>query len=279
MKGLAGLLCGLLLTVFPGLAAAETPLTLGIFPYLSTRLLLETYQPMREFLEQRLGRPIVLYTAPDFAGFVSRTQGGEYDIVATAPHFARLAQTDAGYQPMFAYRNEITAAIVVDGNSQINDLSQLRGAKIAAPDRIAIVTMLGMKRLRDQGLEAGRDYTFQWSATHGNVALAVLRGEVQAGIIGTLPFKQLPTDITRQLLLLATSTSPVSSQILLAHRRLTPLQVQAIKDALLQFEKSETGQKFFKTTGLAGIRPIGESDLKQLDPYAREVTRMLDPQK
>lgn len=277
MKRLVGLLCGLLLAVFPCLAA-ELPLTLGVFPYLSTRLLLETYQPMREFLEQRLGRPVALYTAPDFAGFVGRTQAGEYDIIATAPHFARLAQTDAGYQPMFAYRNEITAAIVVDANSRLNDLSQLRGAKIAAPDRIAIVTMLGMKRLRDQGLEAGRDYTFQWSATHGNVALSVLRGEVQAGIIGTLPFKQLPTSTTRQLVLLATST-PVSSQILLAHRRLTSLQVQAIQDALLQFEASETGQKFFKTTGLAGLKPVGESDLKQLDPYTREVKRMLDPPK
>lgn len=271
---------GLLLTAAScfASAASQHPLSIGLFPNLSTRLLLETYQPVREFLEQHLKQPVMLYTAPDFNSFISRTQNGEYDIIVTAPHFARLAQTDAGYQPLFAYRNDITAAIVVLRDNQINDVSQLRGAKIAAPDRLAMVTLLGLKLLQERGLEAGRDYAFQWTTTHSNVALAVLRGDAAAGIIGIMPLKQLPENISRRLQLL-TATPAVPSQMLLAHHRLSPGQQQQFKAAMLQFEQSEAGQKFFRNSGLAGLKPIGSNDLKPLDPYAREVTRMLESQR
>lgn len=259
-------------------AASQQPLSIGLFPNLSTRLLLETYQPLREFLEQQLKQPVMLYTAPDFNSFISRTQNGEYDIIVTAPHFARLAQTDAGYQPLFAYRNDITAAIMVLKDNQINDVSQLRGKKIAAPDRLAMVTLLGLKLLQERGLEADRDYAFQWTTTHSNVALAVLRGDAAAGIIGTLPLKQLPENISRRLQLL-TATPAVPSQMLLAHHRLSSAQQQQFKTAMLQFEQSEAGQKFFQASGLGGLKPLGASDLKALDPYAREIKHMLESQR
>lgn len=256
-------------------AAGQQPLTIGLFPNLSTRLLLETYQPMREFLEQKLKRPVILYTAHDFNSFVSRTQSGEFDIIVTAPHFARLAQDESGYQPLFAYRSNITAAIVVAKNSRFSDLNALAGQKIASPDRIALVTMLGLKMLRDKGLEPIRDYNFHWAGTHGNVALAVQRGETAAGIIGTLPLKQLPESISQQLHVLSLSPS-IDSQMILAHRRLNPAQVQQLKDALLLFEQNPAGQQFFRTTSLTGLKTLNTDNLKQFDPYAKEVKRMLE---
>lgn len=277
MKRLFLLLFGLLLAAASWIATAagQQPLTIGLFPNLSTRLLLETYQPMRDFLEQKLGRPVILYTAPDFNSFVSRTQNGEYDLIVTAPHFARLAQTETGYQPLFAYRSNITAAIVVAKNSRFTDPGMLAGQKIAAPDRIALVTMLGLKMLRDKGLEPGRDYKFHWAGTHGNVALAVQRGETAAGIIGTLPLKQLPESISRQLHVLSLSPA-IDSQMILAHRHLTSTQTQQLKDALLQFEQSPGGQQFFRTTSLTGLKSLNTENLKQLEPYAKEVKRMLE---
>jgi phosphonate transport system substrate-binding protein len=276
MKKWRHFLTGLLLALLPGLAcAAPQVLSIGLFPNLSTRLLLETYQPMREFLEHQLGRTVTLYTAPDFNSFVGRTQNGEYDLIVTAPHFARLAQTESGYQPLFAYRNNITAAIVVAKNSRFTDLVMLKGQKIAAPDRIAVVTMLGLKMLQDKGLEAGKNYHFHSTGTHGNVALAVQHGEVAAGIIGTLPLNQLPISISQQLRVLATSPA-IDSQMILAHKRLGSGQLQQIREALLQFEQSPAGQQFFLTTSLAGLKPLSAGDLKPLDPYAKEVKRMLE---
>jgi phosphonate transport system substrate-binding protein len=276
MKKWAHFLAVILLGLLPGWSGASPPaLSIGLFPNLSTRLLLETYQPMREFLEQKLGRPVMLYTAPDFSSFVSRTQKGEYDLVITAPHFARLAQTDAAYQPLFAYRHSITASVVVAKNSPISDLGMLKNQKIAFPDRLAIVTMVGLKMLHDKGLEAGKDYDIHWAGTHGNVALAVQRGQTAVGIIGSLPLKQLPEAISQQLSVLSVSPA-IDSQMILAQQSLTSEQLKQVKAALLQFEQSPAGQQFFRATSLAGLKPLDAEDLKQLDPYAREVNRMLE---
>lgn len=277
MKRIFLLLIGVLLAAVScaAVAAGQQALSVGLFPYLSARQLVDTYQPLREFLEQRLGRPVMLYTAPDFKSFVRRTQGGEFDVIVTAPHFARLAQVDGGYLPLFTYRNDIAAAVVVRKNGPVNDIAQLRDTRIIAPDRMAIVTMLGLKLLHEHGLDAPRDYLLQETATHGNVALAVLSGEAQAGIIGALPLKQLPENTSRQLHILAL-TPAIPSQMLLASPGLAANQVQQIRDALLQFEQGTAGQKFFQSTGLIGFKPISAADLKQLDPYAKEAKRLME---
>lgn len=275
---LVGLACAFLFCWGANAAATSETLLIGLFPNLSTRLLLETYQPMRGFLEQQLGRPVALFTAPDFNSFVTRTQKGEYDIIVTAPHFARLAQTEAGYQPVFSYSNNIAGAIVVSKGGPIRSVAQLRGAKIAAPDPIAIISMLGQKVLHDKGLENGKDYTFQWTATHGNVALAVQRGDAAAGIIGLIPLKQLPENISSQLHLLLV-TPEVPSQVLLANQRMSVQQVQQFRVAMLAFEQSEAGQKFFKASGLAGLKAIEAQDLANLEPYVQEVKRLLEKTK
>jgi len=40
-------------------------LEIGIFPYLNTRTLLTTYQPLQQYLQNRLQRPVLFITAPD----------------------------------------------------------------------------------------------------------------------------------------------------------------------------------------------------------------------
>lgn len=266
----------LLLSALPRTGATqEQALSVGVFPYLSTRKLIETYQPMREFLERRLQRPVTFYTAPDFASFVARTQKGEYDLVATAPHFARLAQTGAGYQPLLTYGSQISAVVVVDRSRRITAFSQLRGKKVIAPDRIALVTMTGLKAFRDHDLEPGRDFSLEWAATHGNVALAVLHGDADAGILSLAVLRQQPEASSGRLVPLAV-TAPTSSLVLLSAARIPPTEQARIKKALLLFEQAETGQAFFKANGLKGFRPILPADLAPLDPFAAEVKSILE---
>lgn len=154
-------------------------------------------------------------------------------------------------------------------------MQQLRGATIAAPERITLVAMLGQRLLREQGLEAGRDFTLQWTSSHGNAALAVLRGDAQAGIIGILPLKQLPESVSRQLRVLTLSPS-LRSQMLLTHPRLPPEETRRIREALLRFEQEEAGRKFFQSSGLGGFDALTVEDIKAFEPYAAEVRRALD---
>lgn len=68
--------------VCPVLAAAPAgTLNLGVFPYLSPTQMVEQLEPLRQHIETTLGKPVALASAPDFIGFVQRTQQEEYDLV------------------------------------------------------------------------------------------------------------------------------------------------------------------------------------------------------
>ena len=52
--------------VYAAISPPEKPLEVGVVPYLSTRVLVSSYEPLRLYLEQSLHRPVILYTATGF---------------------------------------------------------------------------------------------------------------------------------------------------------------------------------------------------------------------
>lgn len=273
-KRFARFLSGLLALYAAAAIAAEPPLSVGVFPYLSARSLLTLYQPLRQHLEQELGMPVQFYTAPDFETFVQRTHQHQYQVVITAPHLARLAQTESGYVPLANYTRELRAVIVVAKNSSITNIGDLRGKVVAVPDRLAVIPMIGLEILRERGLQADIDYRLRASQTHGNAILAVRRGEAQAAVVGSLPLAQLPGEVQRDVQTLAMS-GPISSQFFMADPGLTPKRIEQISRALIGFPATPSGKRFVDENGMGGIQAAKESELKKLDVYAREVRALL----
>lgn len=162
-----------LLCLFTGMSAnaAETGLKFGVFPNLSTRLLVETYQPLADALSDALKRPVALHTAPDFKTFFERTQAGEYDLVLTGPHLAWLAHKDAAYRPLYVYQRNTEGILLVRADSPYQTPYDLRGKTIAMGDPLAITVMRMERDLAKVGLQAGRDYVGLDVGPHNNAAL------------------------------------------------------------------------------------------------------------
>ncbi len=57
-------------------AAESQPLSMGIFPYLSTRALLEVYQPVRVDIAEAMKRPVHLFTAQSFEAYADQARQG-----------------------------------------------------------------------------------------------------------------------------------------------------------------------------------------------------------
>ena len=265
----------ILLRIVPANAAEQKPLEMGVFPYLSTRAVLELYQPLREYLQRQLGRPVLLYTAPDFKTYAQRTQSGQFDIVLTPPHFARLAQVEAGYIPIAMYSQNLRGVVVVSKNSKITSLQELRGKTVATPSSFAIVSMMGMKIFSDAGMAPGRDILFKDVGSHNNVVYSVTRGETDAGITETVALKQIPDDLRTGVRVL-TTFARMPHVMYLANPRLGDSYARKIQSVLLRFPvDSEEGRKFVETSGFGGIKEVQEVDLKSMDPYQKELKKML----
>lgn len=251
----------------------EEALALGVFPNLSARAIVTLYQPLQAHLEKNLHLHVQTYSAPDFKSFVERTFRREYDVIVIAPHLARLAQTEAGFVPLFRYSQELHAMVVAAKSSDIRTVDDLRGKTIALPDRLAVMPVLGLRLLRNRGL-TDSDFRIYPAASHSNAVLSMQRGEAQAAIIGSAPFAQLPEDLRNGLRIVAASES-IPNQFILANPNLPPARIEAIRKALLDFAATAEGRQFFENNGFGGLKPASESDLKKMESYARDAHNLL----
>jgi phosphonate transport system substrate-binding protein len=261
----------------PPAAGADKPtLEIGLVPNVSARTLLAAYQPMRAFLEQRLGQPVQLFTAPDFKTFYQRTARAEYDVVVTPAHFARLAQTEAGYVPLTTYRRNLSALLVVAQDSPIKNISDLRGKSVAIVDPLAIVTMRGLQWFREQGLQPNVDFAVHISAPHNTAVRAVMHGDMDAAIIGSGPYRIMPSELRTGTRILAILGS-VPNATFLASPKLPAGAAERIRAALLAFaEQSPEGRKFIADYGYEGMLPVSPEALGAMDGYAAEVKKRLE---
>ena len=255
--------------------AGDKAIEIGILPVVSTRTLLTTYQPLREYIEEKSGQPVSVVTAPDYRTFIERTQRGEYQFVITAPHLARFAQMDAGYIPIMRLTRELRAIVVVRVDSTIHTLSELRNKRVSTPDATAILTMLGIQLLRDTDLEPGKNVTLQAYPSVNSSALAVLSGDADAAVTAQTALNQMSDEVRAGLRTISTSKS-IPHMIYLASSKVPPTEVERITKILLDFQADKTRSKqFFERTGFLGYVQPTAAELKNLDPYVTELKRQL----
>lgn len=253
--------------------AGEPALRLGIMPFNSTLALLKTHQPLRQHLEAALGRPVEIFTAADYAAFHRDSLAGNFDLLITGPHFGVMC-SDHGYVPLFHYKASLKPVFVVRADAGIKDVSGLKGKRIGLSNRLSVSSIVGLKWMADQGIQAGRDFEVLEKTTHGAAIAAVAVGDLDAALTTYTPLKQVPPDIRAKVLELPT-TVEMPHLMTLAHQRLGPRLVEQIREALRVFPATAEGQAFFRDTGYQGYDPVEARDIKALQPFVPIVKQMM----
>lgn len=273
-KGIRILLL-LCMALFVQAVQAETaPLRIGILPTLSARVLLTTYAPLRQYLERELRRPVEMRSATGFRDFHAQTQAGDFDAVVTAAHLARLLQRDHGWKPLVTHVTANRAILVAARNRPVSSVRDLRGKMVAHPDRLALVVLQTTDWLREQGLQAGKDYQFVDSGSFNNAAYAVQQHQAMLAVLSPSSWKQLPDALKHDLVEFA-NLPEIPALTWIAHPRLGA-NAEVLRKALLRFtpERPE-GKQFFDTTGYRGYRAVTEADTKALSPYIDDLKALL----
>ena len=264
----------LIMLLVATLASAQQPaLRLGIMPFNSTLALIKTHQPLRQHLEAALKRPVEIYTSADYAAFHRDSMAGAFDLLITGPHFGVMC-IDQGYAPLFHYKTSLRPIFVVGKQSGINAADKLKGKRIGLSNRLSVSSIVGLRWLDEQGLQAGRDFEVLEKITHGAAIAAVAVGDLDAALTTYTPLKQVPADVRAKVSELPT-TVQVPHLMTLAHNRLGLAQVEQVRAALQSFPATPEGQAFFRDTGYLGYDPIAASDLKALQPYVPIVKQMM----
>lgn len=267
--------CRILLTIFSGLAIGLAParantgsdeLVLGIFPFLSANQTVELFAPLSDHLARALGRPVSLRSAPDFERFVERTRAGEYDIVFTAPHLGRFAEKRDGYLPIAQTGYSIVVVVLARNDSSIKTLADLKGHSFAVGAKLSLAYLSVDHALKMQGLSLGRDVTFVGTTNFSNVLDALIRNEADAGATGSFLWDKAPAD-KHNFLHEIWRAPAVPGFLFLAHPRIDAATIRRLEPAILGFNATPAGKRYFEKTQQIDFRPVDVTALKRIDPY------------
>lgn len=272
-----------LLSFIPGISRAQDPnqnkvLEVGILPTLSSRVLIKNYQPLQTYLERRLQRPVELTTARDFKTFHQYTLDGKYDVVVTAAHLARLAQTEAKFIPLAVYKAANGAILIQAKDQPLRSIHDIKGKVLGFGDRNALNVIQTLGYLREQGLKEGVDYTLLDTSSHTSAAYAVQNHQTILSVTSPSGYKNIPEAI-RSSVEIYTILPTMPSLTWMANPRISS-EIPKIKTALLEFTpESEEGKQFFDVTGYIGMREISNEEMKALEPFAQDIKYRLRMEK
>jgi len=186
-------LVALSLSLFAGIAsAADQPgrpskLLVGLLPGESATTVLRLNEPLRAYLEKRLGIPVEIVVGSNYAATSAALRFGRLHIAYLGPVSYILQSKYAPMEPFARPSHELVgptfqAVVIVPADSPAKKLSDLKGKQIGFGDPASTSgTWVPRYMLVESGLVSERDYTLRVLGAHDRVAFAVAEHKLDAG--------------------------------------------------------------------------------------------------
>ena len=271
MKIMKILIIMALLQVTVGMACAGGTFVIGVAPHTSARVILDMYQPLRLYMEKALNMQVEIVTAQDFDTFARRGLAQEFDLAVTTGHQARLFQTDSKYLPMLTYKAEFKAVALVAAAGPIHKAADLKGKQVFGLSPASLVTLWGIHWLKENKIDAS---TVKFVSASDSVAQLILAGEAAAGFTSLANYQKLTPAVRGQLRIVAES-KPMAGRVYVLNKRHAALQ-KKIDAALWAFAATPEAKMYFETNKLEGYRKSRPNEMKDMDPFASEVRKVLN---
>lgn len=256
--------------VWAGEQNRERSLRVGLLPYLSNQKLLNTFAPLAKYLERKLHRKVLLVTAPDFASYFKRGNLGQYDIYVTAPHLAAYAEIKHRHRRLVRPEKNMQGTFMVPIESKIKNLSGLKGKVLAAPDSLAVITMVAERFLMENGLVPGQDVFIRNGSSHNNAVATVFEGLSDAAVSLSTFYDGLDQQQKLKLRVIAITPS-IPHGMFMASPDLDTGLYRSVLSAMLAFPDAQEGEVFFKRTAFIGFVEISDADMSLMKKFAPQI--------
>lgn len=239
------------------------PLVMGLLPFASPGTLFKRFAPLRPYLEERIGRPVRLTTAPDFPTFVQRTQRGRYAIVLTAPHFTLLALDSGRYEVRATYTQRLSAVILGRADNHLTDPADGRCRKVATPPPSAIITLMGKRFLGNRHPQA--ELTYQTYASHNSAVRAVLGGDACLAVASVNVWNRMRREEPGLVRIAQTDSIPALG--ILVRKDLAASLRDRLTEAIVTMQDHPQGREALGQMAYPGYQPADAATFEPVRPY------------
>lgn len=184
-----------------------------------------------------------------------------YDIALVQP-FDYERAVKSGYLPLAQLNGRIAAAFYVVADSPLHDVNELRGKVIAMPPVETAVSHLGLQYLKAQGLNPGKDVQIEYRRSHDSCIEHILSKQAVACVTTRQVVQMMPEEV-KEVRILSESGS-IPSVLLMAHQRLSETQRKALRDNILSWGGSASGQEMLRTMNYDPFVPFVAADYQNM---------------
>lgn len=231
-----------------------------IVPQLTATQIYTRWSPVLEWVGKESHYCFELIVPTSIPQFEKDLLGGKPDFAYMNPYHAVMKWRNNQYIPLVASSDPIFGILTVAKDSQINQVKELGGGRIAfpAPNAFAASLLIRATLAKDGVL-----YEPVYVKTHSNVYRSVIRGDVSAGggIQSTLMSE--PPELKAELRTLM-ETKRYTSHPFSANARISEQIRKNVQNAFLLLEQTTGGAEFLKGAQLT--KPMAVSYRVNYEP-------------
>ena len=241
------------------------PIIFGILPFVSAEQLVIRFSPLTRYLSNELQVPVRLETAPNFVEFARRThEDRRYDILFTAPHFYPQASSKAGYRLIAGVDSPgMWAVIVAPIQSNIHNLNDLVGKRLATVHPAGLATLLVRKHLTNAGIDPDVDITMISTPSHDSSLLSSYHGVTDASALMSPPYEAASAKIRDNMRIIA-KTEKTPHMPISVSPRINQQCAAEIQNILLEMGSTQEGRDVLSHNQFSGFKQTQAEDYEKI---------------
>ncbi|MCL7419713.1 MAG: phosphonate ABC transporter substrate-binding protein [Methylobacter sp.] len=223
-------------------------LALGLIPAENNEEMIQKFEPMRQYLEQKTGEPIKVFTATDYAGVIEGMKKGRVDIAWFGPLSYVLAEREANAEAFAVGVRSDTglstyrSIFVVPEGSEVQSIQDLKGKSVAFVDPAStsgglIPTYLVKQATGMMPKEFFGQFTY--AGSHDAAEMAVKNKSVDAAADNDITYDKMSKKglITEQSNRILLKSDPLPGSPLTYRKDLPEDTKRKIREAILNAHK------------------------------------------
>lgn len=153
-------------------------LTFGVVPQQSPLILIKSWAPVIQYLEKETGEKIDLKIENSIPKFEEILYSGGYDIAYMNPYHYIVANEKKAYKARIRADENLVGILVVNKNSTINNIVDVKGKKFlfASPNAFAATLLTKYELSKKYNINIEKNEQFTYVNSHDSVYKGVARG-------------------------------------------------------------------------------------------------------
>lgn len=209
----------------------------------------------------------------DFATLEEGLKTNRYAFAMARPSdYPARAMRDSGYSYVAHAKPDGQCFILVKKDSPVKGLSEIKGKKIALPEKVAYMTKFCTAELRSQGIDLEKEKSVTFVKEQAAVAFYLDNKFADVGAVASYSGVGKNWEKKGDRILHKSVAQPYFP--LVASNKISPLQIQAIQRELLAMSTTNSGKDVLLRIGISGFDTSGEAKLRDLPKWLEQEVKI-----